>query len=53
MDEMSQRLTTDNSVYVVEHCKLQDMPSELQSKLKSLLNKICILEAEVEALKMD
>ncbi|KAJ0252899.1 SLH domain protein [Hirschfeldia incana] len=52
IDEMSQRLTTDKSDYVVEHSKLQEMLSELQSKLESVLDKRSILEAEVEALRI-
>ncbi|KFK35068.1 hypothetical protein AALP_AA5G231200 [Arabis alpina] len=52
IDEMSQRLTTDKSVYLDEHSKLQEMLSELQSKLESLLDKRPILEAEVEALRI-
>ncbi|ESQ32921.1 hypothetical protein EUTSA_v10003928mg [Eutrema salsugineum] len=52
IDEMSQRLTTDKSVYLVEHSKLQEMMSDLQSKLESLLDKRSILEAEVEALRI-
>ncbi|KAG2301982.1 hypothetical protein Bca4012_060318 [Brassica carinata] len=52
INEMSQRLTTDESVYLVEHSKLQGMLSELQSKLDSVLDKRSILEAEVEALRI-
>lgn len=52
IDEMSQRLTTDESVYMVEHSELQKMLSELQSKLESVLDKRSILEAEVEALRI-
>lgn len=52
INEMSQRLTTDKSVYLVEHSKLQEMLSELQSKLESVLDKRSILEAEVEALRI-
>ncbi|CAN8266531.1 unnamed protein product [Cochlearia groenlandica] len=52
IDEMSERLTTDKSVYLVEHRKLQEMMSELQSKLESLVDKRCILEAEIEALRI-
>ncbi|CAF1739680.1 unnamed protein product [Brassica oleracea var. botrytis] len=52
IDEMSQRLTTDESVYMVEHSELQKMLSELQSKLETVLDKRSILEAEVEALRI-
>lgn len=52
IDEMSQKLTTDESVYMAEHSKLQEMLSELQSKLESVLDKRSILEAEVEALRI-
>ncbi|KAF8100881.1 hypothetical protein N665_0214s0041 [Sinapis alba] len=52
INEMSQRLATDKSVYMVEHSELQEMLSELQSKLESVLDKRSILEAEVEALRI-
>lgn len=52
IDEMSQRLTSDKSVYLDEHSKLQEMLSDLQSKLESLLDKRSILEAEIEALRI-
>ncbi|CAH8383452.1 unnamed protein product [Eruca vesicaria subsp. sativa] len=52
IEEMSQRLATDKSVYMVEHSKLQEMLSELQSKFESVLDKRSILEAEVEALRI-
>jgi serine/threonine-protein phosphatase PP1 catalytic subunit len=52
IDEMSQRLISDKSVYLTEHSKLQEMLSDLQSKLESLIDKRSILEAEVEALRI-
>ncbi|CAH2045512.1 unnamed protein product [Thlaspi arvense] len=51
-DEMSVRLTSNKSVYLVEHSELQEMLSDVQSKLESLLDKRSILEAEVEALRI-
>lgn len=52
IDEMSQRLISDKSVYLTEHSKLQEMLSDLQSKLESLIDKRSILEAEIEALRI-
>ncbi|EOA25706.1 hypothetical protein CARUB_v10019059mg [Capsella rubella] len=52
IDEMSQRLISDRSVYLSEHSKLQEMLSDLQSKLESLVDKRSILEAEIEALRI-
>lgn len=52
IDEMSQRLTSDKSAYLSEHNKLQEMLSDLETKLESLLDKRSILEAEIEALRI-
>ncbi|CAH8266714.1 unnamed protein product [Arabidopsis lyrata] len=52
IDEMSQRLISDKSVYLTEHSKLQEMLSDIQSKLESLVDKRSILEAEIEALRI-
>ncbi|XP_010514186.1 PREDICTED: uncharacterized protein LOC104790182 [Camelina sativa] len=52
IDEMSQRLISDKSVYLSEHSKLQEMLSDLQSKLESLVDKRSVLEAEIEALRI-
>uniref|UniRef100_A0A1J3JKH5 SLH domain-containing protein n=1 Tax=Noccaea caerulescens TaxID=107243 RepID=A0A1J3JKH5_NOCCA len=52
IEEMSQRLATDKSVYLVEQSELQEMLSDVQAKLESLLDKRSVLEAEVEALRI-
>ncbi|CAA7049829.1 unnamed protein product [Microthlaspi erraticum] len=52
IEEMSEKLTTDKSVYLVEQSELQEMLSEVQAKLESLLDKRTVLEAEVEALRI-
>lgn len=52
IEDMSQRLTTEKSVYLVEQSELQEMMSDVQAKLESLLDKRSVLEAEVEALRI-
>ncbi|KAL1189648.1 hypothetical protein V5N11_006101 [Cardamine amara subsp. amara] len=52
IDEMTQRLISDKSTYLLEHSKLQEMLSDIESKLESLLDKRSILETEIEALRI-
>ncbi|KAF2321438.1 hypothetical protein GH714_041032 [Hevea brasiliensis] len=52
VDEMSERLTSERSMYVAEQCKLQELLSELQTKQEGMLDKKSIAEAETEALRI-
>ncbi|KAK4608742.1 hypothetical protein RGQ29_002224 [Quercus rubra] len=52
VDEMSEKLAYERTLYVTEQCNLQDMRSELQNKREGLLDTKSILEAEKEALRI-
>ena len=52
VDEMSEKLVYERTLYVTEQCNLQDMRSELQNKREGLLDTKSILEAEKEALRI-
>ncbi|KAF3432576.1 hypothetical protein FNV43_RR27316 [Rhamnella rubrinervis] len=52
VNEMSERLASERTMYVAEQCKLQDMLRDLQSNQEGLLDSKSILEAEIEALRI-
>ncbi|KAL5553522.1 hypothetical protein UlMin_040923 [Ulmus minor] len=52
VNEMSEKLATERTMYVAEQCNLQDMLTDLESKQESMLDTKSILEAEKEALRI-
>ncbi|KAJ6324535.1 hypothetical protein OIU76_011768 [Salix suchowensis] len=52
VDEMSERLASERSVYVAEQCDLQELLGKLQLKQEEMLDTKSILEAEIEALRI-
>ncbi|KAL3578552.1 hypothetical protein D5086_020056 [Populus alba] len=52
VDEMSERLASERSVYVAEQCNLQELLGNLQFKQEVMLDTKSILEAEIEALRI-
>ena len=52
VDEMSERLASERSVYVAEQCNLQELLGKLQLKQEEMLDTKSILEAEIEALRI-
>ncbi|CAK7326501.1 unnamed protein product [Dovyalis caffra] len=52
VDEMSESLASERSVYLAERCNLQELLSELQLEQERMLDTKSILEAEIEALRI-
>ncbi|OMO90187.1 hypothetical protein CCACVL1_07479 [Corchorus capsularis] len=50
--EMSERLASERTMYVMEQSKLQDMLHGLQTKQEGIFDSKSILEAEIEALRI-
>ena len=49
IDDMSEKLASERSVYIAEQCNLQELLSKLQLKQEGMLDIKSILEAEIEA----
>ncbi|EEF38004.1 conserved hypothetical protein [Ricinus communis] len=52
VDEMSERLTSERAMYVAEQGNLQELLGELQARQEGMLDKKCVLEAEIEAIRI-
>ncbi|PKI55944.1 hypothetical protein CRG98_023676 [Punica granatum] len=52
VDEMSDRLSSERTIYVAEQLSVQEMIAELQKKQEGLLDTKSILEAEKEAIRI-
>ncbi|XP_031401749.1 uncharacterized protein LOC116211483 [Punica granatum] len=52
VDEMSDRLSSERTIYVAEQLSVQEMITELQKKQEGLLDTKSILEAEKEAIRI-
>ncbi|KAJ8900504.1 hypothetical protein K2173_025281 [Erythroxylum novogranatense] len=50
--KLSAKLASERAAYVVEHCSVNELFGDLQTKQERMLNTKSILEAEIEALRI-